>query len=75
MAHIEWNDGDETIHLGEVSGFEITNPAADDQFANFAEAAGWPTPAEVTFSGTFTLPDDSPLWRLPVAMAANKANN
>jgi hypothetical protein len=49
--------------------------APDDQFARFAECAGWPPLDETTIAGTFTLPDDSPLWRLPHAMAANKGNN
>jgi hypothetical protein len=85
MAHIVWNDDNGDEHVFDCGEIVFDSPAAKasaDQFAQFAKAAGWPDvplhiPSEIsaTISGTFTLPDDSPLWRLPHALAANKGNN
>lgn len=69
MAHIEWNNG-EPIDLGTIQGdIKFTPVEPSPEHAPIEIVHGF----ELTM--TFTVPDDSPLYRLPLIMAANAPNN
>lgn len=72
MASIEWHDGENWQRLGETNGeIKFTLPPSD------------PPREPITFSGYFLsdvggqveIPDDSPVYRWPHALAANARNN